>query len=152
MYRYAIGLLGIATVACGAPATPSPVSSPTAGSPSASSSEPTTVAGTASPAADPAPPAGGRHRPLVLRNLCGEVVTLSFADDPKATGAGRKTVAPSGTLDVPRKPDGSQTVWLISDKDEGIARVQITRGMTEIEVGRSCRTLDAHSPERKHAP
>jgi hypothetical protein len=98
------------------------------------------------------PPTGGRHRPLVLRNLCSEVVTLSFADDAKAPGAGRKTVAPAGTLDVPRKSDGSQTVWLMSDKDEGIARVQITRGMTEIEVGRSCRTLEAHSPERKHAP
>ena len=151
MSRQALVLLGVFAVACGAP--PEPTS--TVGSASSAPSPTEVPAGTGSstpPGNAEAPPSGGRHRPLVVRNLCSDVVTLSFADDAKAAGAGRKTVAPAGTLDVPRKADGTQTVWLMSDKDEGIARVQITRGMTEIEVGRSCRTLEAHSPERKKTP
>jgi hypothetical protein len=73
------------------------------------------------------------------------VVTLSFGEDPKAANAGKRTVAANASIDGPRDVDGSATIWLLEqgDKAEPLVKVHVTRGMKVVEIGRSCRTLDA---------
>lgn len=89
-------------------------------------------------------PAGPRKRkPFDIHSACGDIVTVVFAEDPKASGAGRRTIAPSSSIDAPRDDKGNQTVWLLDDKGEPLVKVHVTRGMKHVEVGRSCRTLDA---------
>ena len=85
-----------------------------------------------------------QRKPFPIHSSCSEVVTIVFGEDPKAQGAGRRTVAPSSAIDGPRDADGKQTVWLLDDKGEPTVKVHITRGMKQLEIGRSCRTLDAH--------
>jgi len=85
-----------------------------------------------------------QRKPFPIHSSCSDVVTIVFGEDPKAQGAGRRTVAPNSAIDGPRDADGKQTVWLLDDKGEPTVKVHITRGMKQLEIGRSCRTLDAH--------
>jgi hypothetical protein len=90
------------------------------------------------------PRKGNHHRkPFTIHSSCAEVVTIAFGEDPKAATAGKRALASNGEIEGPRGPDGKQTVLLLDDKGEPIAKVHITRGMKQVEIGRSCRTLDA---------
>ena len=84
-----------------------------------------------------------KPRPLEIHNTCTEVVTVVFSDDPKAAGVGKRTIAPSSSIEGPRDKNGNQTVWLLDASGEPIVNVHVTRGMKRVDVGRSCRTLDA---------
>lgn len=126
--------------ACGntpEPATPS-LSDPAgaaAGPMPAASADPEASAG--------AEPARRQRKPFPIHSSCSDVVTIVFGEDAKAQDAGKRTVAPNSTIDGPRDADGKQTVWLLDDKGEPLVKVNITRGMKTLEIGRSCRTLDA---------
>jgi hypothetical protein len=34
-------------------------------------------------------------------------------------------------------------VWLLDDKGEPLVKVHVTRNMKRVEIGKSCRTIDA---------
>ena len=132
----------LAAVACGnksEPATPS-LSDP------AHAADLTSPAGSSAlPAASADPEGAGEekhHRAAQAvpdPQPCTRVVTIVFGEDPKATGAGRRTIAPDSTIDGPRDAEGKQTVWLLDEKGEPLVKVHITRGMKQLEIGRSCR-------------
>jgi hypothetical protein len=141
----------ITILACGAPAPPA---TPSLSDP-AHAADPTSASSGAMPAttADPEAANGAsgspeehhrQRKPFPIHSSCSEVVTIVFGEDPKAQGAGRRTVAPNSAIDGPRDAEGKQTVWLLDDKGEPTVKVHITRGMKQLEIGRSCRTLDAH--------
>jgi len=96
-------------------------------------------------AEEPAPPpAPARSRkPFEVYSACDDVVTVVFAEDPKAPDAGGRTIAPGSTILGPRDNEGNQTVWLLDEKGEPLIKVRVTRGMKRVEIGKSCRTLDA---------
>ncbi len=83
------------------------------------------------------------RKPLPIHNSCAEPVTLAFGDDPNAPGAGRRIIGPYASIEGPRDADGRQTVWLLGDKGDVLVKVSLTRGMKTLEIGRSCRSLDA---------
>jgi hypothetical protein len=85
-----------------------------------------------------------QRKPFPIHNSCSEVVTIVFGEDAKAAGDSRRTIAANSMSDGPRDAEGKQTVWLLDDKGESLVKVHITRGMKQLEIGRSCRTLDAH--------
>lgn len=90
----------------------------------------------------PAEPAK-RRKPFEIHSACTEVVTVGLGDDPKAPIGGKRTLATSATIEGDRNADGDQTVWLYDGNGEPLVKVNVTRGMKRVEVGRSCRTLDA---------
>lgn len=137
-----LAILALALAACGgAPRDASSVARP----PSPPPSEPDRDGDRDASAPDaPAEPSAAQKRPLVAESLCAEVVTLAIGDDSSAAGErDRRTLVRGGTVDLPRKPDGSQRVWLVGEGGEGLIKVDVTRAMKRIEVGRSCRTMDA---------
>ena len=86
-----------------------------------------------------------QRKPFPIHSQCTRVVTVVFGEDPKAANSGKRTIAPDSTIDGPRDSDGKQTVWLLDEKGEPLpVKVHITRGMKQLEIGRSCTTLDAH--------
>ncbi len=122
--------------ACGAPA-----SHP-------GSAEPPAPSGAPTPSRDPdlvgeSPAKPRAKQPLPIHSSCPEVVTIVLGEDPKAEGAGRRSIAPSGSIEGPRDAEGKQTISLVDDHGEVVARVRVNRGMKAVEIGRSCRTLDA---------
>lgn len=89
-------------------------------------------------------PAMRKRRLFEITNACTEVATVVLGPDAKASDAGRRTIHPTSTIDdAPRDAEGNQTVWLLDDKGEAIAKVRVSRGMKRVEIGRSCRTMDA---------
>lgn len=126
--------------------TPAPFDpSASTGSPSPARSAQASAA-TASPAAPsdtPSAQTGAQKRPLEITSHCATPANYYVGEDPKAGGPGKRTVEPMQILPVERNRDGSQTVWLLDEHFAPLIKVGITRGMKKIEVGRSCRTLDA---------
>jgi hypothetical protein len=116
-----------------------------------SSASPTTSTATASTAApEPATsasaePEKSRGKPFELYNSCTKVVTVIVGKDPKAGDAGKRTAAPSSSIELPRDSAGNQIVTLADDKGEPTpVHVTVTRGIKRVEVGRSCSTLNAN--------
>jgi len=140
-------LAGAAASACGggakdanvaaASAASAPADPGAAAAPSAASSEPAAPA-----SAEPAPPR--KKRPLSIHSSCPKVATVVFGDDPKAPDAGKRTIAPNSSIEGPRDDAGKVTVWLLDDSGAPVIKVHVTRGIKEVEIGRSCSTLDAH--------
>jgi hypothetical protein len=142
-FSRSFGVLGLAAsfivvAGCGGkePATPAAASAAPPAPPTPATSE--------APAAAPEPaPEPKKRKPFEVYSACAEAVSVVFAEDPKSAGAGKRAIAPSGTIEGPRNADGNQTVWLLDAKDEPLVKVNVTRGMKRVEIGRSCRTLDA---------
>lgn len=133
--------LAFVLAACGnSPESQTPSSA--SASPAASAAPPTAASATTTASAEPAEPPKKR-KPFELYNACSDVATIVLGEDPKAADAGKRTVAPSGSLELPRDNDGNQTVHLLDAKGEPLVKVHVTRGMKRVEIGRSCRTLDA---------
>jgi hypothetical protein len=107
--------------------------------PSASASatpEPTATA--TEPAPEPR-----KRKPFEIYSNCLDVVTVVFGEDPKQASAGKRPIAPSSAIEGPRDAEGNQTVWLLDAQGEPLVKVHVTRGMKRVEIGKSCRTLDA---------
>jgi hypothetical protein len=118
---------------------------PPPSSPETKSSTATTAAPSASEAAPPAEPPKPKGKPFEVYSACKDVVTIVIGADPKAPDAGKRTIAPSSSIDVPRDHEGNQTITLMNDKGELMdVKVHVTRGMKRVEVGRSCSTLNAN--------
>jgi hypothetical protein len=129
---------------------PEPAATPSLTDPAKASVDPTTPGSpsSAAPAASVDPnvgePAHHTRKPFSIHSSCPDIATIAFGEDPKAAGVGKRTVASNSAIDGPRDADGKQTVWLLDAKGEPLVKVHITRGMKQLEIGRSCRTLDAH--------
>ena len=147
----AVGSSLAALLACANPPEPA---APSLSDPAHAAVDPTKPASSAPMPAASADPEGGNaggeahHRPrkpFPIHSQCTRVVTVVFGEDPKAATAGKRTIAPDSTIEGPRDSDGKQTVWLLDEKGEPLpVKVHITRGMKQLEIGRSCTTLDAH--------
>lgn len=80
-------------------------------------------------------------RPLTIFSGCGDVAYVAFGD---ASGSGgKRSIAPSSEIEAPRTADGTQVIWLVDPSGQGLAHVTISPRMKRVEIGRSCRTLDA---------
>jgi len=113
-------------------------------SPAASVAAPPSPAASAPTPETTAPqPEPRKRKPFEVRSACADPVTVVFGDDPKSANAGKQTVPPNATIEGPRDGDGNQTVWLLDLHEEPLLKVNVTRGMKRVEIGRSCRTLDA---------
>jgi hypothetical protein len=95
----------------------------------------------ASASAEPEP--AKKRKPFEIYSTCSDVVTIAFGENAKDPKAGKKTIAPSSTIEGARDNDGNQTVWLLDNNGEPLVKVNVTRGMKRVEIGKSCRTLDA---------
>ena len=131
----------LVVVACGGDsATSAPPQTPATASPPA---PPEPAASTAPSDAAPAQ-TGAQKRPLELQSFCLSPTTIYVGPDPKAGGTGKREVAAQGTLSpIERRADGTQTVWLLDEAGAPLIKVDINSGMRKIEIGKSCRTLDA---------
>lgn len=138
-------LFSMVLLACGnggESKTPSAASSPSPSTPVATSSTGAAEAPAASESSEPEKPRG---KPFELYNSCTKVVTVIVGKDPKAADAGKRTAAPSSSIELPRDVAGNQIVWLADDQGEATpVHVTVTRGIKRVEVGRSCSTLNAN--------
>lgn len=80
---------------------------------------------------------------IEVHNDCDDSVPIFIGEQPKF-GSGTKTsMSGNSTTSYPRNGDGTLTLWIIDDHENGLASVHVTKRMKKVEIGRSCRTLDA---------
>jgi hypothetical protein len=78
-----------------------------------------------------------------LSNGCSKETRFYYGDDP-GDGKGQfATVASGATVAVPRGSDGSVVVWVVGDRDRGLASVHVTRRMKHVSLDAACVHLDA---------
>src|SRR5262245_39899502 len=137
--RLALRPTGIALLAllaaCAERAASERTTNPTTPTSARASAEPAPAASTS--ATPPHP-----RKPFDIYNACDEVVNVVFGADGRSEES-KRTLAPYSSMEGPRDDEGNQTVWLLDEKRQPLVKVNVTRGMKRVEVGRSCRTLDA---------
>ena len=78
-----------------------------------------------------------------IRSECSKTVDVFLGEKPKF-GSGTKTqVSGNSTSTRGRKADGTLTVWLIDDKENGIASVNVTPETKRVVIGSSCKDITA---------
>jgi hypothetical protein len=84
----------------------------------------------------------GRAQPLPkmvpttveLRSDCNKSVPVFYGDGKPGYSSGRK----SSISSEPRKSDGTLTIWLIDDHENGLSNVKITPDTKRVTVNRDC--------------
>jgi hypothetical protein len=82
-------------------------------------------------------------RPLDLANHCPKETRFYYGDDPADRKGQFATVASGATAAVPRGADGTVVVWVVGDRDLGLASVHVTRRMKHVRLDTACMHLDA---------
>ncbi|MFO0588147.1 MAG: hypothetical protein U0441_11435 [Polyangiaceae bacterium] len=80
---------------------------------------------------------------LEMHSDCGKTLPLFLGEKPKF-GSGTKTsIGSNTTTTFPRHPDGTMTVWIIDDSENGITSAFADKKTRRIEVGGDCKSLRA---------
>jgi hypothetical protein len=77
-------------------------------------------------------------------NLCPKSVRLYYGDNPGDGHGQLVTVDAGATVDVPRSPDGTVVVWVVSEANKGLATVHVTRRMRHVRLDAACTHIDAN--------
>jgi hypothetical protein len=130
--RALLVLLAAAAFACGSSPPPAPANPPPA--PSQTSAP-----------AEPEPPPSRPLPSVEIKNLCHTVAILAYGSPPNMKEDSlARFIGDGGEGRAPRERDGSLPVTLVDEKGTVLASVTVSRRMTKLEIGRSCRTLYAH--------
>ena len=80
---------------------------------------------------------------LEMHSDCGKTLPLFLGEKPKF-GSGTKTsIGSNTTTTFPRHPDGTMTVWIIDDSENGITSAFADKKTRKINVGSDCKSLRA---------
>lgn len=113
---------GEAAPASGAPASGAPASDP------------------AKPASEPAP-SGPTTVSVSIRSACAKTVKVFYGDKPKFGSGTSSTVSSNSVSNKTFKP--GDMMWVVDDKDEGLASVKIEDKTKELEIGSDCKSIKA---------
>jgi hypothetical protein len=118
-----------------------------AAQPAAPTAPPSAPEASAGPSSAPPAPAqeapAPRARQLDLTNACPKPIRLVYGASPSDAAGRPATVSAGATVDVPRGPDGTVTVWIVDDAGRGLASVSVRRRMTHVQIDAGCSRIDA---------
>ena len=85
------------------------------------------------------------HAPasVEIHSDCPKTTPVFYGDKPKFGSGTRSSIGSNTTTTAGRKADGSLTVWIIDDQENGIASVQVAPTTRRVEIDRSCRQISA---------
>jgi hypothetical protein len=124
---------------------------PQGGSSPSSAQSPEPGAGAMS---EPGVPAGGESTDEPKNNTsvptsievhsdCPQTLPLFIGEKPKF-GSGTKTsIGSNTTTTFPRKSDGTQTIWIIDESENGIASASVSADTKRVEIDRNCTGISA---------
>lgn len=122
------GVLGVCvlasmSVACGGASAPSPSPAPTVDKEYLNRPPPT--------------------KDVEVKNLCLAGVPVYLGEEPNGTTGAHIVLRGGGTSHFPRRADGTFTIWIEDERGYGLAKVHVSRRMSHVEIGASCKTLHA---------
>ena len=79
-----------------------------------------------------------------VRSDCKKTVPVFYGDGKPGYSSGRKSSISSNSISSEgRKHDGTLTIWLIDDHDNGLSNVKITPDTKRVTVNRDCASFKA---------
>lgn len=86
-----------------------------------------------------APPPKMIPTTVEVRSDCSKTVPVFYGDGKPGFSSGRKSSISSNSISSEgRKPDGTLTIWLIDDHENGLSNVKITPDTRRVTVNRDC--------------
>lgn len=157
LHVLAVALLAFPLVHCAMlPAMPQQPAAPS----TAASAPETTGAGVAP--GSPASPASGFGAPAApqakaasvapsapipttveIHSDCSKTTPVFYGEKPKFGSGTKSSISSNTTTSASRKSDGSLTVWIIDEQENGIASVRVEPTTKRVEIDRSCRQITA---------
>ena len=132
------------------PAQPASPAVPGASDPAAAGAPETTAAGLHSPAAPQAKGAATSAAPsafvpttVEIHSDCTKTTPVFYGDKPKFGSGTKSSIGSNTTTSASRKSDGTLTVWIIDEQENGIASVHVDASTKRVEIDRSCRQITA---------
>jgi len=152
----ALAFLALPLVHCMPMMPPQPASpgAPGGSDPSATGASETTAAGLQSPAASPASPAAPQAKAasapsafvpttVEIHSDCTKTTPVFYGEKPKFGSGTKSSIGSNTTTSASRKSDGTLTVWIIDEQENGIASVHVDASTKRVEIDRSCRQITA---------
>ncbi len=78
-----------------------------------------------------------------IRSECSKTVPVFYGEKPKFGSGTRSTVSGNSTSSQGRKADGTLTVWIIDDSENGVASARVTPETRRVVIDRSCTAIRA---------
>lgn len=134
--------------AAGAPATTGAGVTPGAGSGNGGSAAGPSTSSFGSPAAPGSEAAGGAPSAPIpttveIHSDCTKTTPVFYGEKPKFGGGTKSSIGSNTTTSVPRKADGTLTVWIIDEQENGVASVRVEPSTRRVEIDRGCRQITA---------
>jgi hypothetical protein len=113
-----------------------------------SSSSNTSNAPNAAPQGKSASPMANAPAPFVptsveIHSDCAKTTPVFYGEKPKFGSGTKSSIGSNTTTSASRKSDGSLTVWIIDEQENGIASVHVGPTTKRVEIDRSCRQITA---------
>lgn len=102
--------------------------------------------GNTSHAENNAPAAPAKMIPLTIEvhSDCSKTVPVFYGDGKPGFSSGRKSSISSNSISSePRKTDGTLTIWIIDEHENGLSNVQITPDNKRVTVNSDCKSFKA---------
>lgn len=91
-----------------------------------------------------APPAKMIPMSVEVRSDCSKTVPVFYGDGKPGFSSGRKSSISSNSVSSEsRKSDGTLTIWIIDDHENGLSNVKITPDTRKVTVNRDCTSFKA---------
>jgi hypothetical protein len=78
-----------------------------------------------------------------IHSDCSKTVPVFYGEKPKFGSGTRSTVSSNSTSSQGRKADGTLTVWIIDEQENGVASVHVTPTTKRVEIDSSCKRITA---------
>ncbi len=96
-------------------------------------------AGPAAPAAAPAPVSTS----VDVHSDCAKTVSVFYGEKPKFGSGTKSSISSNSTSSASRKADGTLTIWIIDDKENGISSVKVEPTTKRVDIDKSCKQISA---------
>jgi hypothetical protein len=125
------------------PGSPGAPAAPGAGEPPLASAVETTAAPQAKAASVAPTPSASIPSSVEIHSDCTKTTPIFYGEKPKFGSGTKSSIGSNTTTSASRKSDGSLTVWIIDEQENGIASVHVGPTTKRVEIDRSCRQITA---------
>lgn len=122
-----------------APGEPGAASEPSPSTPSGGSSPSGSSQGEPAKPAAEAKPSAPMTVSVSIRSACPKTAKVFYGDKPKYGSGTSSTVSSNSVSNKTFRP--GDMMWVVDEKDEGLASVKVVDGMKEVEIGSDCKSI-----------
>ncbi len=91
----------------------------------------------------PSAPTASVPTTVEIHSDCSKTVPVFYGDKPKFGSGTKSSVSSNSTSSQGRSSDGTLTVWIIDEQENGLASVKVTPQTKRVTIDSSCKGISA---------